>query len=778
MKKRSLIANLILPFLFLVSCGNQTPTYEYVYEDNAPEIQNGSRPIEDDDPFANKGLYTDPELKIDGVIDQEYLSPSGSGKLEVFLGGNENTYVYLYKGERAIYFIFEAEDDDISTLNLEDINLCTAQSDSVELYVDTYGAGGTKRGNNTYEFRMTASGRVYSYLTGFVSKVFLNGTNNNHKDVDKSFAVEGYISYTVLGEDVNKNTPTSFAFARVTKTGNRGYVWHGKVDPQIPNNYQILYKDNKMYPLEQCPVDGRLKGQVTDIKGNPIKDVAVKANNITTFTNKNGEYLIELTHQTKDFSLSFEKEDYLSYQKSINKQDLRLASNNELIINQTFLKQSEKTYQTNVEGLVTSRDGKTPIENVTVSINNSSGKTNKDGIYSFLANCESYENSITFSKNDYISYQKELDFESININQTTSLDTIQLDESKGDTLSFGNNIVGFASARVVREATSFKIVLKTEQNMNPEDCPGSYFEVFIDTKNSACKDQRDSTDYRFDVECSSQGVINEHNYGSLPLNGSGIITKYGKINNLSFAEVDIDYSYLNISKNEVFGLYFGIKHSYDWAGMYINNEYIAAENPRNYYRFGTNSQFFSGSSNYDVSSTSWTNIDELGNYNSLSNSIKYQVSATRNENGVTIKLENTSDIDFINQSHSLNLYYDMNYSSTKASPNSTCGHISLYPGKPVSNTKPYLDSGREDTSKTLYEETSQLCWTIQYDKAIYIFLNYDLFGGNSTQTIAFALGCWNDSARDNDWLNYQNKQPDMSKPNTYIQIKPNGTLAI
>ena len=75
--------------MLLTSCGgNREPAIEYVYESNAPQIVEGSRPNEDQNPFGNEGLYMDPELDIDGVIDEEYLSPQGSGKVEVFLGGN------------------------------------------------------------------------------------------------------------------------------------------------------------------------------------------------------------------------------------------------------------------------------------------------------------------------------------------------------------------------------------------------------------------------------------------------------------------------------------------------------------------------------------------------------------------------------------------------------------------------------------------------------------------------------------------------------------------
>ena len=450
---------LILIGLLFTSCSNQS-SYIYSYEEDAPSINEGQRQTSGEDPFDNIGLYKDPELKIDGKIDEQYYYPTGSGRLDVYLGGNENTYVYLYKGERAIYFIFEAFDDDISTLNVEDTNICTAQSDSVELYVDTYGAGGKKRGNNTYEFRMTAGGRVYSYLTGFVSKVFLDGTNNNHKDVDKAFYVEGYISYDVLGNDVNKNTPTSFAFARVTKTGNKGYVWHGKVDPQIPNNYEIFYTDNKMYTLDKCPLDVELSGNILSTDGKPIPNVIISNNENSVFSDANGYYSLSLGNVKDDINLIYRKNSYLTYKKLVTKHELRL--NHKMVLDQTLLSNQQETYKTTLKGKLLQRDNLTPISRGLVSINETSTYTDEQGNYSFIASCKGYENKIIYQANEFEEYNKTLNFEQIKINQITELDNVILDENKGSTLTFGDaKITGNAISRIVRNDKSFKIVLPT-----------------------------------------------------------------------------------------------------------------------------------------------------------------------------------------------------------------------------------------------------------------------------------------------------------------------------
>lgn len=763
---------LILIGLLFTSCSNQS-SYIYSYEEDAPSINEGQRQTSGEDPFDNIGLYKDPELKIDGKIDEQYYYPTGSGRLDVYLGGNENTYVYLYKGERAIYFIFEAFDDDISTLNVEDTNICTAQSDSVELYVDTYGAGGKKRGNNTYEFRMTAGGRVYSYLTGFVSKVFLDGTNNNHKDVDKAFYVEGYISYDVLGNDVNKNTPTSFAFARVTKTGNKGYVWHGKVDPQIPNNYEILYTDNKMYTLDKCPLDVELSGNILSTDGKPIPNVIISNNENSVFSDANGYYSLSLGNVKDDINLIYRKNSYLTYKKLVTKHELRL--NHKMVLDQTLLSNQQETYKTTLKGKLLQRDNLTPISRGLVSINETSTYTDEQGNYSFIASCKGYENKIIYQANEFEEYNKTLNFEQIKINQITELDNVILDENKGSTLTFGDaKITGNAISRIVRNDKSFKIVLKTENDLTQE---GTYFEVFIDTKSSAGFNKRDETDYRFDISYDN-GIFDYTNYGNKKISLTNSKTSSGRINELYYVEVDFAYSDLDITSQDIIGLYFGFKYEYVWSGMYNNGKYIPAENPRNYYRLGLDSKIYRGSTNYIEDEANKVFINQIGNYSNKLDALKYNVYYKKDNDGILLIFELLDNKNLLDQAHSFNIYYDMNYSKTKNNCDSSCGRIYLYPGSPVSCRSTYKNNGEEDLASMVYEESIDEDWTSFYDNKVFVKLSYSMLGGNKNNTIGLAIGMYNDEAGKNDWLKYNNTEPNCDKPNTFIKISSAGEISI
>ncbi len=767
----------ILPLaLFLAGCSQTTTIYDLVFGEETV-IKDGEKVKDDVDPFGNKGLYTDPELKLDGVRDEAYDYPTGSGRHLVYASETETTYVSIHKGEKAIYFLFECEDDSLSTLNVEDINLVTAQSDSVELYVDAYGTGGQKRGSNQYEFRVTASGRIYSYLTGFVANVFTYGTVNDHTDVDQGFNVEGYISYAVLGEDVNKNTPTSFAFARVTKTGNRGYKWNGEIDPQIPDNYLVLHKDNKFYKLNDCPLTGAIRGNLVDLAGNPVAGAKVSAKGIkTTYTNSKGEYALEFENASDDFEIEYSKSNYLTYSKRVSKADIRLALNNEFDLGNTiFLSLSEASYQTTISGKVTERDGKTPIANALVELNHATTKTDSNGNYTLFSDCNGYSNVISYSEAQHLTYQANLGIATVNVGGTTELSSVQLDEGFGDVIGFGNSIVGFATARVVRGEDAFKVVLKTEANMESSEAAASYFELFIDTKESNGMDMRNATDYLFCLGYREKGVVNITNYGGKSTNESGIKTTYGRINDLYYVEADIPYNKIGITKEEIFGLYFGIKNNYNWAGMYDQKgAYIQAEATINYVRLDKASKFFKGSCNtLPFEELNYTDLGIIGNLAASFETVGYTVSYAKAQDYVMLKLELLDNgVGMLDQGHSLNIYLDMNCSASKSNRDQNCYHISLYPGKPVSYYNGFdVKTNKESTTKK-YELNAVETWTYLYDNTIYIKISNSIFTGEQGN-IGFAVGLYHDTLNKNSFLTVNNKPVDFNRPSTYFIVDDN-----
>lgn len=780
MKLLRFISLLLLVSMLLVSCSE--PTYNVIFGDDV-KLEDGNEMTDGSDPFGDKGLYEDPEVEIDGVREVEYDYPSGSGKYLVYSSETETTYVSIYKGERGIYFLFECEDDSLSALNVEDINLVTAQSDSIELYVDAYGTGGTKRGNNQHEFRVTASGRIYSYLTGFVARVFTYGTLNYHNDVDTGFNVEGYISYAVLGEGVNKNTPTSFAFARVTKTGNKGFVWHGAVDPQIPDNYLILNNDNKFYTLQDCPTSATVNGRLLDAQGNPVVGAKVTAEGYkTVYTGSDGSYSLDITNCTSDLSISFTKRDYLANTVTVEKADLRGARDGVLSLGDSlFLPEAEASYTTTLKGIVTERDGKTPIANALVEANGTSVRTNKNGTYSFEANLHGYNGTVNVSADGYITYSKNLGILDVAINGVTDLATINLDEDLGSSISFGHKNTDTAVARVVRGENSFKIVLKSESVMDPAEMPGSNFEVFVDTKDSCIMHKRDSSDYLFVFQYADMGVVNATRYGGGSVDTKSIKTTYGRINELYYVEVDIPYSVIGVSKDEVFGLYFGVKCNYVWTGMYDHKgDYIPAEATINYYRFDAESNLFAGSCNVEpATNLSFAKIGQIGSYSANPNTVKYDVSYAKEQNYVMLKFDLVDNgISMTEQGHSLNIYFDMNCSRDKTFKDSSNYHITIYPGRAVSVYSGWDATNNKESSKKYYESDTNATWAYLYGDSIYVKLDTAIFGGSVDNSIGFAVGMWHDVVGGNSILAMDGTMCSLDNPSGYFIVDPAGNITI
>lgn len=780
MKILRFISLLLLVSMLLVSCSE--PTYNVIFGDDVT-VEDGNEMTDGNDPFDDKGLYEDPEVEIDGVREAEYDYPTGSGKYLVYSSETETTYVSIYKGDRGIYFLFECEDDCLSTLNVEDINLVTAQSDSIELYVDTYGAGGTKRGSTQHEFRVTASGRIYSYLTGFVARVFTYGTLNYHNDIDQGFNVEGYISYSVLGDDVDKNTPTSFAFARVTKTGNKGFIWHGAVDPQIPNNYLVLNNDNKFYSLEACPVNGVIDGRLIDINGNPISGAKVTVEGYkTVYTGSDGRYKLDISGCTEDLLISFSKKDYLDNSVPVNKTDLRLAKNGVLSLGESlFLLESESDYTTTFKGILTERDGTTPIANALVEVNGVSTKTDTNGEYTLVANLQGYSGTLTYSADGHTTYKKTMGILDIEINGMTEIISVNLDEDYGSSIDFGRKNTDTATARVVRGEDSFKIVLKSSSVMDIKEMPGSNFEVFVDTKDSCIMHKRDATDYLFVFQYANMGVLSATRYGGGSVDTRSIATTYGRINELYYVEVDIPYSVIGVEPDEVFGLYFGVKCNYVWTGMYDHKgDYIPAEATINYVRLGADSKFFAGSCNFEpATDLEFKEIGVIGNYNSNNETVKYNVSYTREEGYVMLKFDLVDNgITMTEQGHSLNVFIDMNASSNKTQRDETCGHISIYPGRPVSVVCGWDAVNNKESSHKYYESDTDATWAYLYGDKIYVKIDTSIFGGEADNPIGFAVGMWHDIIGTNSILAMNGKACSLENPAKYFIVDSAGNITI
>lgn len=102
-----LILVVLMVACIMTACSQKDVQYNFI--DNDSLLTEGERDDATGGEFDNIGIYTDPELEIDGVRDEEYDYPTGSGRHEVYIEGNEQTYVSIYKGESAIYFLLSVK---------------------------------------------------------------------------------------------------------------------------------------------------------------------------------------------------------------------------------------------------------------------------------------------------------------------------------------------------------------------------------------------------------------------------------------------------------------------------------------------------------------------------------------------------------------------------------------------------------------------------------------------------------------------------------------------
>lgn len=193
----------------------------------------------------------------------------------------------------------------------------------------------------------------------------------------------------------------------------------------------------------------------------------------------------------------------------------------------------------------------------------------------------------------------------------------------------------------------------------------------------------------------------------------------------------------------------------------------------------TDSSTFMASSNTEPApAQNAVPLGEIGNYANFPNAVKYGVSIYRDDDGVMLVFEQkTAGIEMSNQSHSLNIYLDTNYTAGKNKMSVDCYHLSIYPGKPVASYRSYDKNGNELNS-AVYEEDTEKRFEIRYKNKIYVRLAYEVFGGSADNVIGVAVGCWNDGANGNDVLKYNGKTPEFNNPVSFIKIDGSGQATI
>lgn len=358
MKKRmlALMAALSAAAMLTVTACQQTPgeqpdsgtggTGSDVYQDYSSDKQPG------DGNFDYPGNYENPELTIDGLGDDEQWQ--GVEPLVTYgksVGGQNAVSVKLYRGESALFFLFEVKDNVLLTQGVTNDDAVT-RGDSIELYLDTLTDGGRNPQSDDYQINlgihgktriMQGAGGQWGSWNGLIDyEVALNGTLNDGDEAnDTGYSVEVMIPYAQIM--IEKDDTIGIALGQVDKirvedaaTGSESasWNWYGwsyngtAINPQVPDQYILLDKDGSLMSRdeqEKAPAD--VGGYIRDTDGAPVEGVTVTAQSgdveKTATTDASGYYLLEDLDPELTYTITAEKDGYLTGISSVTRDELR-----------------------------------------------------------------------------------------------------------------------------------------------------------------------------------------------------------------------------------------------------------------------------------------------------------------------------------------------------------------------------------------------------------------------------------------------------------------------
>lgn len=173
------------------------------YQDYTPDKQPG------DGQFDFDGNYQAPELTIDGLGDDEQWQ--GVDDLVTYgkqADGSDAVSVKVYRGESALFFLFEVKDSVLLTQGVTNDDAVT-RGDSIELYIDTLADGGRSPQSDDYQLNlgihsktriMQGAGGLWGNWNGLIDyEVSLDGTLNDGDTADDTgYSVEVMIPYAPI----------------------------------------------------------------------------------------------------------------------------------------------------------------------------------------------------------------------------------------------------------------------------------------------------------------------------------------------------------------------------------------------------------------------------------------------------------------------------------------------------------------------------------------------------------------------------------------------------
>lgn len=632
MKKRmlALMAAFSAAALLTVTACQQTPgeqpgggtggTGSDVYQDYSSDKQPG------DGNFDYPGNYENPELTIDGRgDDKQWQGVEPFVTYGKSVGGQNAVSVKLYRGESALFFLFEVQDKVLLTQGVTNDDSVT-RGDSIELYLDTLADGGRNPQSDDYQINlgihgktriMQGAGGQWGSWNGLIDyEVALNGTLNDGGEAnDTGYSVEVMIPYTQIM--IERDDTLGIAFGQVDKVRPEDapsgaqdgpWNWYGwsykgvAVNPQVPNEYILLDKDNNLMSRdEQVKSPADLQGRITDKQGDPVEGVTVKATSGSVVksdtTDASGYYLLEDLDPELTYKITAEKDGYLTGISSVTRDELRAVDGG--VVTEDIVLVSTAGLQTTTLTGTVKNVLKGTVGGATIAVRGMalSATANADGAFS-LAGVPVLDEGIEIvvSASGYAETVTAIASEELVEGGSTSLGEVNCNLPASETGAFGvTNLLANNIGYITRTLDGVEFRFAGERTFN------GWIELFIDTKESA--GARDATDVMYQLK--ADGTVSVVNYdGSFKT--TGIVWQVEHIDGAGYtAYLLIPYETLNIGALEPFGISLGQSNGQAaWDGWgredmkgTNGSGFVAPEIPTDYIRVRADNHLYEAAHN-------------------------------------------------------------------------------------------------------------------------------------------------------------------------------------
>lgn len=572
------------------------------------------------DQFDYEGNYAAPELKIDGKGDDAQWATVST--LATF-GHDGAATVKVYRGESAIFFLFEVKDPILLTEGETNDDAVT-RSDSIEIYIDTLADGGSKPQSDDYQINlgihgktriMQGSGSGWGNWNGLIDyEVALNGTLNDGTTAnDVGYSVEVMIPYSQI--NIEKDDTIGLSFGQVDKFGSGassgsdwdwygwsyGFVWR---EPQTPDNYVLFDKDYNLTDRDQVTKpNADMAGYVLDSVTNaPVAGatVAVTIDNEekTATTDAQGYFVFEKVSPESTYTVTITKDGYIGNSAEYTRAELRAVDGGR-VLKDILLISEESITKTNLQGTIKNLlDG--TIEGAKISVDGTllSTTSNADGTFT-LANVPVEEEKnieLTISKSGYGESKLTVKLADIvtDGDKLTDLGIVNLNSEYGVTGSFGNKNNNFADSnmKIARALTGIEFYLTGSRKLSGQ------VELYLDTKESTGARDNETTMWLFNL--NDNGTVTGSHYAGGAFTTNGLeYTLYSNGDSGYSARFFIPYTYLDIDPLEVFGISVGqwSTTASDWDGWGFEGQFVAPEQSTTLIRVSATNSLYRANNN-------------------------------------------------------------------------------------------------------------------------------------------------------------------------------------